>query len=72
VTLKKEDGGVQGNKMINVDKEELREYINNILEEGDEDVLTEQELESGVRCLVDAAHEFGMDAIWDMLEDVRD
>jgi len=55
--------------MIKVDKEELRKYINDILEEGDEDVLTEEELESCVRCLVDAAHGFGVDAIWDMIEE---
>jgi len=57
--------------MIKVDKEELREYINGLLR-GEEDMLTEEELELCVKCLVDAAHEFGMDMIWDMIEDRND
>ncbi|KKM04963.1 hypothetical protein LCGC14_1758840 [marine sediment metagenome] len=56
-------------ELVTVDKEELRKYVNDVLSEGDEQELTDEELEMCERCLIDAASEFGFDAIWDVLEE---
>ena len=57
--------------MITVDKEKLREHVNGVLADADEEPLTDDELEICANCIVDAVDSYGFDYLWDTLNDIR-
>ncbi len=58
--------------MITADREKLRVYVNEILDEDDDAPLTEAELDLAVSVLESVAVSMGMDAVWEQIEADRD